>query len=190
VFVIIESTSDAGKDGPAFWTINGASWPDTERLNLHGRRSRALAQDQPRPQHRHQPKQLHGHTSPWTAAATSWSIGPVRSGRDSRLAVTQVLDAAKRWRVRRGRRRPSPATGLYPLPTLAVPVTPKNRAQRREQWNVTITPSCPLRPAHGPVSYSACTYCQQRLSGGQAAENSQAPAAGWHSAIGDRSGAA
>src|SRR6185369_10331002 len=89
---VISFHLDAGKDGPAFWTINGASWPDTERLTyMVGDRVRWRWINPTT--HRH-PMHLHGHYFTVTSSGDNWLDRPFApDGR--RLAVTQVLDAGE-----------------------------------------------------------------------------------------------
>ena len=125
---VISFHLDAGKDGPAFWTINGASWPDTERLTyLVGDRVRWRWINPTT--HRH-PMHLHGHYFTVTSSGDNWLDRPFApDGR--RLAVTQVLDAGETMALEWSPQ--TPGNWLFHC-HIAFHVMPENRLSDATQW--------------------------------------------------------
>ena len=87
--VFLISLRQAGKDGPTFWTINGRSWPDTERLTYSV--GDAVAWRWINTTSHHHPMHLHGHYFTVTGSGDNWLDRPIAAGEQHRV-VTHELE--------------------------------------------------------------------------------------------------
>ena len=126
VFVI--SLHLAGKDGPAFWTINGGSWPDTERLTYSI--GDKVAWRWLNTTSHHHPMHLHGHYFTVTSRGDNWLDRPVAAA-EQHPVVTHALEPGATMAVKW-----SPATAgnwLFHCHIL-FHVMPENRLSDATQW--------------------------------------------------------